>query len=219
MDGLIKNIEELPESLQEAIRRGIRTQIISEADFYKEECETELLAYLDAEIKRADNIMKKMHQDSTKVGAELFGISKTYVWNKEKKKALINYKNDYLMQLQANGCKSKQMDAKEPQQKELLKDDGVLEIFLKAIDANLISKKSNNFVWNSTKQLLAYFAERISDKFSLSSKLDKDGKKTTNWKTFETIFNVTGLSGAKQNWMRLNVKFEPTGFEKVDALF
>ena len=109
MDGLIKNIEELPENLQDAIRRGIRTQIIGEADFYKEERETELLAYLDAEIKQADNSMLKMQQESTKVGAELFGISKTYVWNKEKKKALINYKNDYMSQLQAKASNCGQL--------------------------------------------------------------------------------------------------------------
>ena len=114
----------------------------------------------------------------------------------------------------------------EPQQMELkdllpkkLKADEAVEVFQKAIDAQLITNSPEGLKWNDTKQLLAYFATKVSDKFNLTTKLDKDGNKTTDWKTFETLFEQKGLKGAKQNWMRLNTKFEPTGFEKVDALF
>lgn len=114
----------------------------------------------------------------------------------------------------------------EPQQMELkdllpkkLKADEAVEVFQNAIDAQLITNSPEGLKWNDTKQLLAYFATKVSDKFNLTTKLDKDGNKTTDWKTFETLFKQKGLKGAKQNWMRLNTKFEPTGFEKVDALF
>ena len=114
----------------------------------------------------------------------------------------------------------------EPQQMELkdllpkkLKADEAVEVFQNAIDAQLITNSPEGLKWNDTKQLLAYFATKVSDKFNLTTNLDKDGNKTTDWKTFETLFEQKGLKGAKQNWMRLNTRFEPTRFEKVDALF
>lgn len=115
---------------------------------------------------------------------------------------------------------------KEPQQMELkdllpkkLKADEAVEVFQNAIDAQLITNSPEGLKWNDTKQLLAYFATKVSDKFNLTTNLDKDGNKTTDWKTFETLFEQKGLKGAKQNWMRLNTRFEPTRFENVDALF
>lgn len=114
----------------------------------------------------------------------------------------------------------------EPQQMELkdllpekLKADEAVKVFQKAIDAQLITYSPEGLKWNVTKQLLAYFATKVSEKFSPTTKLDKDGNKTTAWKPFETLFKEQDLKGAKQNWMRLNTKFEPTGFERVDALF
>lgn len=115
----------------------------------------------------------------------------------------------------------------EPQQEKTLKDllpeqlrgADAVAIFQRAIDDGLIRKTGTGFLWQGAKQLLAYFAERMSSKFNLSTKIDKDGNKTTNWKIFENLFCVEKLKGAKQNWMRLNLSFSPTGFEKVDALF
>ena len=97
----------------------------------------------------------------------------------------------------------------EPQQMELkdllpkkLKADEAVEVFQNAIDAQLITNSPEGLKWNDTKQLLAYFATKVSDKFNLTTKLDKDGDKTTDWKTFETLFKQKGLKGAKQNWMK-----------------
>lgn len=196
MDGLIKNIEELPENLQDAIRRGIRTQIIGEADFYKEERETELLAYLDAEIKQADNSMLKMQQESTKVGAELFGISKTYVWNKERKKALINYKNDYKMQ--------KQIEAKEPQQKDLC------YYCQKGIDLGYWIKNENGYnrTEKITKAQLAYF---------LSHFKNEDG--TFPDKKYSLMFNETRLGKSLSQLMDNKTgNGKPRGYSVIDNL-
>ena len=101
---------------------------------------------------------------------------------------------------------------------EKLKSDEAVDIFQKAIDSQLIECTAEYLDWKDTKQLLAYFAEKMSNKFGLINKVDKNGNKTTAWKPFEKLFNETDLKGAKQNWMRLNTKFEPTGFEKVDSL-
>lgn len=111
-----------------------------------------------------------------------------------------------------------QMDIKHILPEELKTNEAV-KVFQKAIKAKLITYTPEGIKWNDTKQLLAYFAAKVSDKFNLTSKLDKDGNKTTMWRPFETIFKVKNLKEAKQNWMRLNTKFEPTGYEKVDALF
>lgn len=111
----------------------------------------------------------------------------------------------------------------EPQQelidllpKQLQRDEAV-NIFQKAIDAQLIEKTGNRVVWKGTKQQLAYFAEKMSEKFLLSH-LDKNGNKKIRWKPFELLFNEKDLKGAKQNWMRLELEFTPNGFEKVDDL-
>lgn len=86
----------------------------------------------------------------------------------------------------------------------------------KAIKLNLID---NGYKWRRNKQLLAYFAEQMSNRLNLSNKLDKDGKQAIAWKPFEILFGKTDLKGAKQNWMRINTKFEPTGFEEIDKIF
>ena len=104
---------------------------------------------------------------------------------------------------------------------EQLKTDEAVKIFQQAIDAKLIEKTNEGLKWKETNQLLAYFATKLSDRFNLSTKLNKDGNKTTAWKPFEELFNLKEgtLKVAKQNWMRLNLDFEPTGFEKVKVLF
>lgn len=214
MNELIKDFNELPEWAQEWVRENLESRILTPAQIFKESCvtESEYLNYLDEQIQLANKSIKKLLVEASNDKIERYWeqISKLYVFFMEGKKALIKYRDDYLMQ--ANGCKRAST-------KDLSKDDEVFNIIKKAIDANLISKTDYNYIWNDTKQLLAYFAERISKSFSLSSKYDKDGNITTDWKTFETFFNVKDLKSAKQNWMRLNTKFEPTGFEKVDALF
>ena len=124
-------------------------------------------------------------------------------------------------------AEGQQMGNNEPQQEKTLRDllperlrgADAVAIFQGAIDANMIERTATGFLWQGTKQLLAYFADRMSSKYKLSSKLDKDGNTTIDWKTFERLFGVKGLQMAKQNWMRLNTRFEPTGFEEVDALF
>lgn len=102
---------------------------------------------------------------------------------------------------------------------EKLKTDEAVMFFQMVIETGLIEQINDSLRWKETKQLLAYFAERMSKKFNLTNGIDKDGNIKTSWKPFETLFGEKDLKGAKQNWMRLNTKFEPTQYEKIDALF
>ena len=104
-----------------------------------------------------------------------------------------------------------------PQQIPTELDTPEAKVYLdKAIELGVMD---SNYNWRRTKQLLAYFAEQMSNRLNLSNKLDKDGNTTIAWKPFENLFGVSDLKGAKQNWMRINTKFEPTGFEEIDKIF
>jgi len=92
-------------------------------------------------------------------------------------------------------------------------------VFEKAISLNLMKVDGSGFKWLKTKQLLAYFAVKLSSDLNLSTKLDKEGNITTNWILFEHAFGTYNLKGAKNDWLKYNTKFTPNGFEKVDEIF
>ena len=93
---------------------------------------------------------------------------------------------------------------------------GLLDRLCKAGFAKI---EDGGYKWIGTKVLCAYFADRASHSLNLSNTMDKEGNITTSWKPFEALFEIKGLKDAKQNWMRLNTKFEPTGFEAIAKLF
>lgn len=102
-----------------------------------------------------------------------------------------------------------------------LKEDKAQSIFKKAIieENPIIYEDADGYIWKGDKQLLAYFAEKMSLYLSLTSKMDKDGKKTVSWIPFEKAFGIRGLKIAKNSWMKYNTKFTPTGYERVDKWF
>ena len=59
----------------------------------------------------------------------------------------------------------------------------------------------------------------MSIRLNLSNKLYNTGNKAVCWKPFEKMFGVCNLREAKQNWLRLNTRFEPTGFENINKIF
>lgn len=93
---------------------------------------------------------------------------------------------------------------------------GLLDRLCKAGFAKI---EDGGYKWIGTKVLCAYFADRASHSLNLSNTMDKEGNITTSWKPFEALFGIEGLKVAKQNWMRLNTKFEPKGFEAIEKLF
>ena len=91
-------------------------------------------------------------------------------------------------------------------------------IIKKGMEKGLIESSLNGLKWNETKGLLAYFAERISQRYKLSKKKDKDGNDTISWKPFEDLFGVEKLKDAKQNRMKIYTQFTPNGYEDIDKL-
>ena len=111
MSEFLKELGQLPEERQKAIKEGVQNQIVAQAEFIRDEQPTKFLAYIDEEIEKADASMLKMVQESSREGAELGAISEIYIWNKERKKVLARLRDE----VQAEPKQA----APEPQQGEL----------------------------------------------------------------------------------------------------
>ncbi|WP_028902321.1 hypothetical protein [Prevotella sp. P6B4] len=157
MKEFIKELELLPQDRQKAIREGLQSQIVAQAVFVRDEQPTKFLAYIDEEIAKADASMLKMVQESSQEGAELGAISEIYIWNKERKKALIKLRD---------GKRTEpEQTAPEPQQTkpEVLNNDKAKELFKRAISKGLISTDGDKYKWNDTASLYGYFVDKTSD--------------------------------------------------------
>lgn len=75
---------------------------------------------------------------------------------------------------------------------------------------------NNNYKWLKSKALLAYFADRASEYLKLG-KGEYDGRQKTSWKPFESLFGISGLSGAKRDYQKTGTL--PDGYKEVDKLF
>lgn len=94
------------------------------------------------------------------------------------------------------------------------------KIFERAKDAGFMTITSNGAKWNDEKQLLAYFASKMSDMFNLQKRVsDTTGKRQISWKPFEVFFGVKGLRTARANCIKYNDKFHPSNAEEIDKLF
>ena len=96
---------------------------------------------------------------------------------------------------------------------EALNTDGAKLILQKAINAGLCD---TNYRWKKSKALLAYFADLASEYLKLG-KGEYDGKAKTSWKPFESLFGISGLSGAKRDYQKTGTL--PEGYKDVDNLF
>lgn len=103
-----------------------------------------------------------------------------------------------------------------------LDNDKAKALFDKAERSEFISKNGSLYKWNKSKentyQLLAYFCEKMSQFLNLG-KTDANGNPTTSWKPFERLFGIDNIKGYKNDWLRINLTFNPVGYEKIDALF
>lgn len=102
---------------------------------------------------------------------------------------------------------------------DVLNTDEAKTLLDRLCKAGFAKIEDGGYKWIGTKVLCAYFADRASHSLNLSNTMDKEGNITTSWKPFEALFGISGLKVAKQNWMRLNTKFEPKGFEAIAKLF
>ena len=96
---------------------------------------------------------------------------------------------------------------------EVLNTNEAKSILQKAINAGFCDA---NYQWGKTKALLAYFADRVSEYLELG-KGEYDGKAKTSWKPFESLFGISGLSGAKRDYQKTGTL--PDGYKDVDTLF
>ncbi len=97
---------------------------------------------------------------------------------------------------------------------EELRTEKAAKMFRKAISKGLCDEC---YHWKHSKVLLAYFAERASEYLQLS-KAEQDGKKKVFWKPFETLFQVSGLSGARNTYTN-KTGILPQNHKIVDAIF
>ena len=102
---------------------------------------------------------------------------------------------------------------------DILNNDLAKSLLDRLVQAGYAKIENGNYKWIGTKVLCAYFADKASHYLNLSNTMDSKGNITTSWKPFELLFSIDGLKVAKANWMRLNTKFEPTGFEGIARLF
>lgn len=84
----------------------------------------------------------------------------------------------------------------------------------KAISLDLCDE---NYTWQKTNTLLAYFSDCACEHLNLS-KAEQDGKKKTFWKPFETLFGVSGLANYKNTYINKTGKL-PTDHEIVESIF
>ena len=95
-----------------------------------------------------------------------------------------------------------------------LRTEKAAKMFRKAISKGLCDEC---YHWKHSKVLLAYFADRASEYLQLS-KAEQDGKKKVFWKPFETLFQVSGLSGARNTYTN-KTGILPQNHKIVDAIF
>ena len=84
----------------------------------------------------------------------------------------------------------------------------------KAISLGLCDE---NYTWQKTNTLLAYFSDCACEHLNLS-KAEQDRKKKTFWKPFETLFGVSGLANYKNTYINKTGKL-PTDHEIVESIF
>lgn len=84
----------------------------------------------------------------------------------------------------------------------------------KAISLGLCDE---NYTWQKTNTLLAYFSDCACEHLNLS-KAEQDGKKKTYWKPFETLFGVSGLANYKNTYTNKTGKL-PIDHEIVESIF
>ena len=84
----------------------------------------------------------------------------------------------------------------------------------KAISLGLCDE---NYTWQKTNTLLAYFSDCACEHLNLS-KAEQDGKKKTYWKPFETLFGVSGLANYKNTYTNKTGKL-PSDHEIVESIF
>lgn len=217
-DGFITDIGNLPKELQDRINNGLQTQIIKEAELVKNDMPDYYLSYLDGEIGKAGASMQRMIEESGRDGALLANISKVYVWNKERRKALYNLKETYLRnneQAVKQPQPEAQITAHEPQPS-FLQVEKVVQAFERGVEHGYIIKHDGKYKWIKDKGTLLcaligtlLFGDEIGS--------DGDYKTKGGAETFPAsdIENYFGLKDISKKRYQLNQKKPPRGYKEM----
>lgn len=200
MDNMIKEIGLLQEYDQIKIRNDIEKRIIPQALDVLRETPCEFERYIEQEIESAKNAKIKMIESFYLPGAIHYKISKIYVYNDERLKALNELRE--------------QVEEKEPKTiPNELNNDNTKMILQRAIDEGLCD---DNYKWEKTNRLLAYFVDKACEYLEISIG-QYDGREKVKWKPFEKLFGIDNLAQAKKDYQREGQI--PKGSEIVDRIF
>lgn len=211
MDEFIKELEQLPQDRKEAITKGLQNQIIAQAIMVRDEQPEIYLSYLDSEIESASNAMLEMVKASGQDGAILGNISGVYIWNKERKRLLMELR-DKFVSLQPQSLNP------EPQQvaKEFESDEAKY-LFERAITKGLVSMDGDKYRWNDTASLYGYFVDKTSSYLNI-----RPSNERIPWKKYKAIIinHTKLLATAKQavNDYKNKELPPPEGDDKVNDI-
>lgn len=74
------------------------------------------------------------------------------------------------------------------------------------------------YQWQKTKSLLAYFCDRASEYLQLNNDQTSTGRKKVSWQPFEVLFKIKSLKEYKNNWQN-KTGVMPKSYEIVDGIF
>jgi len=187
-------LSEIPKAIEERI-------IFQAKEYYSIDPET-ILDYIQSEISKAHTSMNQMQIESKKEGVYFNKISEIYIWNKERIKALIRFKNS--------------LDFQKVDLPNELNSNEAKIYFLKAIEAGLMESTHNGFEWKDSQALLAYFTEKIYCKTFDG----KDNGKNYPETALNKLFNRSRLGKARSQLAdNKSTNGKPKRYDTIDKLF
>ncbi len=195
MDNMIKEIGLLQEYDQIQIRNDIEKRIIPQALDVLRETPCEFKKYIEQEIESAKNAKIKMIESFYLPGAIHYKISKIYVYNDERLKALNELRKS----------------VKEEENLQSIMTENEKKYFTKAIDAGLMKEVENGYEWLHNKGMkasLGYFLHKV---------FNPNGTARIPYRFVESLFNESRLDRAIDQ--ALIVKQPQKWRKEIDTLF
>ncbi len=192
------------------IPKAIQEKIVFQArEHYSIDPET-ILDYLQSEIKKAHNSMSQMLIESKNDGAFLDKVSEIYIWNKERIKALNDFKKEIENKENSSSLNMENNAQQVANTKYLpreLDTEKAQIILKKAVEAGFCKQDGDGYKWNESNPQLALFAEIAAEMLKLKNK----------WKPFEMLFGKKYL--AQERRKSKEEIGTVRGGERIEAFF
>lgn len=211
MKEFVKELAQLPQDRIEAITKGLQSQIIAQAIMVRDSQPEIYLSYLDREIEKASNAMLEMIKASGQDGAILGNISEIYIWNKERKRVLMELKDELVKQQPQNL-------SPEPQPiSQVFTTTEARNLFKRATDKGLVCLNNDKYRWLDTASLYGYFVDKTSDFLNIRPSNDR-----IPWKKYEGIIinhsNLLATARQAVNAYKNKELPPPEGEDKIDDI-